>query len=105
MGAFFCYVLNQGSLVERELSAQLTEGLLDVPVDDCAHFLKMVIYLIVGEPQNRQMKLLQKSRSLRILLQPLFRKMLGTVQLDHEICLRTVEINDIGANDFLAGEL
>ena len=94
----------KGSLVQRELSAQLTEGLLNKAINVLAYALKIVVYFIVGDPQNRDVISLQKGISFGIMRKSCLVEMLGTIQFDHEFRLCTVEICDVFPENLLTGK-
>ena len=90
--------------MERELSAKLTEGLLNVQMDSSANTLEIAIHRIIGKPKHGQVELFQKSRSLSILSDGFVLIMLRPIQFNHQICFGTIKINDIGADYLLSSE-
>ena len=90
--------------MERELSAKLTEGLLNEPINMLAYPLKVAVNFIVGDSQYGQVELFQKSRSLSILSDGFVLIMLRPIQFHHQICFGTIKINDIGADHLLPSE-
>ena len=71
--------------MERELSAKLTEGLLNEPINMLAYPLKVAVNFIVGDSQYGQVELFQKSRSLSILSDGFVLIMLRPIQFHHQI--------------------
>ena len=86
---------HQGSLVQRELSAKLTEGLLHRSIDILAHAPKVSADFVVRDTNNPQSIALQISRACGILFHILFFIVLRTIQLDHQFRFRTVEVCNI----------
>ena len=69
-----------------------------------AHALKVVVYFIVGDSQHGYIISLQKGISFGVVRKSVLIKMLGPVQFDHQLSLRTVEIRDVFSRNFLPGK-
>ena len=94
----------KGSLVQRELSAKLTEGLPDSGIDAFANSMKIAADFIIGNSNNSQTITFQKSRTLFIFFYvPVF-IMLRAIQFDYQLGFRTVKICYIFAQYFLSSK-
>ncbi len=97
----FCFEKVQGSLVQRELSAKLTEGLLHCSIDICTNALEILIDFVICNTNYTNTIRFEKSCSLRIFFRVLFFKMLRSIQFNDNLSLCTVKIRNIITNHFL----
>ena len=67
----------------------------------CTDGIKMVVHIVICKTENQQSILFKNRTSFCIVSLALLGIVLGTVQLDHKPCLRTVKVNDKGFNDSL----
>ena len=106
IGRIFCNVLPfwKGSLVQRELSAKLTEGLFYGGINILAHSTEVSADFIVGNTNHGKTVAFQKSGTVCISLQRICLIVLGNVQFKDELCFCTVKIGDIFSKHLLSGE-
>ncbi len=91
----------KGSLVQRELSAKLTEGLFHEVIDIFANTPKILMYFRIRYSDNGQTVFFKKSGSFFVVLLPFFGIMSRAVKLYDEFCLCTVKICNILSKNLL----
>ena len=108
----------KGSLVQRELSAQLTEGLkpplckgrgtalaveglLHSKIYILANSGEIATHLIIGNPQDTNTVLFKVSCSFRIVFHALIFIMLRSIQFHDQLCFGTVKVYDVFAENLL----
>ena len=99
---------NHGSLVQRELSAQLTEGLfrlLHRHVDILAHPFKILRDCIVRDPKYTHAEFFKICAALFVVFLFPFVIMLTTVQFNGQFHFRAIEVRYISSKHFLPCEL
>ena len=94
--------MKKGSLVQRELSAKLTEGLFYEAINILTNTSKIFMYFSIRYSDNRQSVFFKKSRPFFIVLLSFLSIMPRTVKLNDKLCLCTVKICDILAKNLLA---
>ena len=82
----------QGSLVQRELSAKLTDGLLYRSIDIRTNSTEISAYFVVGNTDDSHTILLQKSGAVCIFFDVSILIVLRTVRLNDEFCFGCMTI-------------
>ena len=85
------YRCGSGSLVQRELSAKLTEGLLYRSIDILTHATEVSVDFVVGDTNDAQTIPLQKSGTVCILFNISILIVLRTIQLNDKFCFCTIK--------------
>ena len=98
------YRCGSGSLVQRELSAKLTEGLLYRSIDILTHATEVSVDFVVGDTNDFQTISLQKSVTVCIFFNISILKVLRTIQLNDNFCFCTIKISDIFSKYLLSGK-
>ena len=98
------YRCGSGSLVQRDLSAMLTEGLLYRSIDILTHAKEVSVDFVVGDMNDSQTIPLQKSGTVCILFNISILIVLRTIQLNDKFCFCTIEISDIFSKYLLSGK-
>ena len=98
------YRCGSGSLVQRELSAKLTEGLLYRCIDILTHATEVSVDFVVGDTNDAQTIPLQKSGTVCILFNISILIVLRTIQLNDKFCFCTIKISDILSKYLLSGK-
>ena len=94
----------QGSLVQRELSAKLTEGLLYRSIDILTNSTEISADFVVGDTNDSQTIPFQKSGAVCIFFDVSILIVLRTVQLNDKFCFCTIKISKIFSKYLLPGK-
>ena len=94
----------QGSLVQRELSAKLTEGLFYRSIDMLTHASKVPADFIVRNTNDCQSITSQKSSAFCIFLYITVLAVLRTIQFYYQLGFRTVKICNVFPQHLLSGK-
>ena len=94
----------QGSLVQRELSAKLTEGLLYRSIDIRTNSTEISADFVVGDTNDSQSISLQKSGAVCIFFDVSILIVLRAIQFNDEFCFCAIEISNIFSQHLLSGK-
>lgn len=88
----------------RRLSAKLTEGLLYRSIDILTNSTEISANFVVGDTNDSQTILLQKSGAVCIFFDISSLIVLRTVQLNDKFCFCTIKISNIFSQHLLSGK-
>ena len=101
LAAYRCY---KGSLVQRELSAKLTEGLFYRSINACTNAAEIPADFVVGNTKNGKAIIFQKSGAVCIFFHIPLLIMLRAIQLNYQLGFCTVKVRYIFPQHFLSAK-